>query len=124
MAVRGTKSWCPRQDSNLRTRLRRPVLYPLSYEGPMGRGKIMKLMLPDPDPHAEHPPPLDHGPLPSRLLPDTATVNAAGRLSIARVDILDLCEDVGTPVFVYDEAHLRRRCREAVAAWGSGVAYA
>jgi CheY-like chemotaxis protein len=24
---------CPRQDSNLRTRLRRPVLYPLSYEG-------------------------------------------------------------------------------------------
>ena len=25
---------CPRQDSNLRSRLRRPVLYPLSYEGP------------------------------------------------------------------------------------------
>ncbi len=23
----------PRQDSNLRTRLRRPMLYPLSYEG-------------------------------------------------------------------------------------------
>ena len=23
----------PQQDSNLRTRLRRPVLYPLSYEG-------------------------------------------------------------------------------------------
>ena len=27
------QGWCPRQDSNLRTRLRRPVLYPLSYEG-------------------------------------------------------------------------------------------
>ena len=28
----------PRQDSNLRTRLRRPMLYPLSYEGmPLGR---------------------------------------------------------------------------------------
>ncbi len=26
-------SQCPRQDSNLRTRLRRPALYPLSYEG-------------------------------------------------------------------------------------------
>ena len=26
---------CPRQDSNLRTRLRRPMLYPLSYEGGM-----------------------------------------------------------------------------------------
>src|SRR5487761_2723384 len=26
-------SWCPRQDSNLRTRFRKPLLYPLSYEG-------------------------------------------------------------------------------------------
>ena len=25
--------WRPRQDSNLRSRLRRPMLYPLSYEG-------------------------------------------------------------------------------------------
>ena len=29
---------CPRQDSNLRTRLRRPMLYPLSYGG-SGREK-------------------------------------------------------------------------------------
>ncbi len=29
----GQRSWRPRQDSNLRTRLRRPMLYPLSYEG-------------------------------------------------------------------------------------------
>ncbi len=28
----------PRQDSNLRTRLRRPMLYPLSYEGREPRG--------------------------------------------------------------------------------------
>jgi hypothetical protein len=27
------KPWCPRQDSNLRSRLRRAVLYPLSYGG-------------------------------------------------------------------------------------------
>ena len=27
--------WCPRQDSNLRSRLRRAVLYPLSYGGSM-----------------------------------------------------------------------------------------
>jgi hypothetical protein len=34
MALHGTATLsCPRQDSNLRTRLRRPVLYPLSYEG-------------------------------------------------------------------------------------------
>jgi hypothetical protein len=35
--VRGRFSWsprwCPRQDSNLRSRLRRAVLYPLSYGG-------------------------------------------------------------------------------------------
>ena len=32
-ARRRQSQWCPRQDSNLRNRLRRPVLYPLSYEG-------------------------------------------------------------------------------------------
>ncbi len=35
-----------------------------------------------------------------------------------------LAEEHGTPLFVYDEEHLRRRCREAVAAFGDGVAYA
>ncbi|HEV2360766.1 MAG TPA: diaminopimelate decarboxylase, partial [Acidimicrobiales bacterium] len=58
------------------------------------------------------------------LLPITADVDARGRLSIAGVDLLDLAEDVGTPVFVYDEEHLRVRCREAKAAFGAGVAYA
>ena len=29
----GPPAWCPRQDSNLRSRLRRAVLYPLSYGG-------------------------------------------------------------------------------------------
>ena len=29
-------SWCPQGDSNARTRLRRPVLYPLSYGGQRG----------------------------------------------------------------------------------------
>ena len=33
----GVFAACPRQDSNLRTRLRRPMLYPLSYEGGMTR---------------------------------------------------------------------------------------
>ena len=32
-----TSRVCPRQDSNLRTRLRRPALYPLSYEGGLGK---------------------------------------------------------------------------------------
>ena len=33
-----TFSQCPRQDSNLRFRLRRPALYPLSYGGNGGVG--------------------------------------------------------------------------------------
>lgn len=40
------------------------------------------------------------------------------------VDLCALAETHGTPLFVYDEAHIRTRCREAVAAWGDGVAYA
>jgi diaminopimelate decarboxylase len=58
------------------------------------------------------------------LLPETATIDAVGRLSVGGVDLLDLADHVGTPLFVYDEAHLRARCREAVASFGEGVAYA
>ena len=67
---------------------------------------------------------LSAGPLPVHLLPDGARIDRSGRLSIAGVDLLDLCRAIGTPVFVYDEEHIRRRCREAVQAWGGGVAYA
>jgi diaminopimelate decarboxylase len=48
-------------------------------------------------------------PLGRHLLPDTAEVDAGGRLSVGGVDLLDLAEHVGTPVFVYDEEHLRDR---------------
>ena len=40
------------------------------------------------------------------------------------IDVLDLAREFGTPLFVYDEDHLRQACRDAVAAWGDGVAYA
>ncbi|MDQ6909321.1 MAG: diaminopimelate decarboxylase [Actinomycetota bacterium] len=63
------------------------------------------------------------GPIDRRLLPDGAEVDRAGRLSIGGVDLLDLAAEHGTPLFVYDEAHLRARCREAVSAFGDGVAY-
>ena len=62
--------------------------------------------------------------LPRHLLPDNAVVGADGRLSVAGCDLIDLAEQFGTPLFVYDEDHLRARCREAVAAFGDGVAYA
>jgi len=64
------------------------------------------------------------GPVPRHLLPDTAAIDDDGRLRIGGCDVLELAERHGTPLFVYDEAHLRTRCREAVAAFGDGVAYA
>ena len=63
-------------------------------------------------------------PLARHLLPDTAEVGPDGRLVVGGVDLVDLAEEHGTPLFVYDEAHLRARCREAVDAFGAGVAYA
>ena len=30
----------------------------------------------------------------------------------------------GTPLFVYDEVHIRSRCQQAVQAFGEGVSYA
>ena len=64
------------------------------------------------------------GPISAHLLPDTADVADDGRLSIGGCDLVDLADQFGTPLFVYDEDHLRARCREAVVAFGDGVAYA
>ena len=64
------------------------------------------------------------GPLPTHLLPEHSTIGPDGRLSIGGCDLLDVAAEFGTPLFVYDEQHLRNRCREAVAAFPDGVAYA
>ena len=63
-------------------------------------------------------------PIPESLLPLTATVRADGHLEVGGCDVVALAEEFGTPLFIYDEEHLRSRCREAVAAFGDGVAYA
>ena len=72
--------------------------------------------------------PTDHtvasAPVERRLLPRTSTVGTDGHLRVGDIDLLDLAGQFGTPLFVYDEHHLRHACREAVAAWGDGVAYA
>lgn len=57
-------------------------------------------------------------PLPRNLLPDTATTDDDGMLVIGGCRADDLAAEYGTPVFVYDETHLRARCREAVEAFG------
>lgn len=52
------------------------------------------------------------------LLPDSAKTNNSGRLEIGGCDLIDIAERFGTPTFVYDEAHLRARCQEAVKVFG------
>jgi diaminopimelate decarboxylase len=64
-------------------------------------------------------------PIPFSLLPDTAAEGDDGWLSVGGCSLGDIAADFGTPVFVYDVAHLRARCREATAAFGRGrVVYA
>jgi diaminopimelate decarboxylase len=62
--------------------------------------------------------------LPLHLLPDTAEASSSGSLHIGGLEVAELADEWGTPLFVYDEDHLRARCREAVAAFPDGVAYA
>ena len=60
-----------------------------------------------------------------RLLPDSAEADSDGHLRVGGIDLLDLARDFGTPLFVYDEAHLRSRAAEAVEALGpDGAIYA
>ena len=60
-----------------------------------------------------------------RLLPESAALADDGWLTIGGCHLGALVEEFGTPLFVYDEDHLRGRCREAVAAFGAGrVIYA
>lgn len=63
-------------------------------------------------------------PLPRALLPDTATIGDDGWLAVGGCSTRDLARELGTPLFVYDEAHLRARCAEAAAAFPDGAAYA
>ncbi len=63
-------------------------------------------------------------PVSRALLPDSAAVDADGMLTVGGIRCDDLAGEFGTPLFVYDEEHLRARCREAVEAFGEGVAYA
>jgi diaminopimelate decarboxylase len=62
-------------------------------------------------------------PILTSLLPDTAALSEAG-VTVGGVDLRELAETYGTPLFVYDEATLRARCREAASAFDDGVAFA
>ena len=62
--------------------------------------------------------------VPAHLLPDNARIRH-GMLEIAGVPVSGIVNRHGTPLYVYDEEHMRTRCREAVAEFGEGrVVYA
>ena len=46
------------------------------------------------------------------LFPLTAEVNKQGHLVIGGCDVVDLAEEFGTPLYLFDESTLRHRCRE------------
>jgi diaminopimelate decarboxylase len=73
---------------------------------------------------SEHVTPGPHDPPERMLLPESATIGPDGGLCVGGIALRDLARTFGTPLFAYDEEQLRSRCREAVAAWGDGVAYA
>ncbi len=55
----------------------------------------------------------------AHVFPDTAEVNAAGRLSIGGCDAADLVAEYGTPLYVLCEDTLRNRCRSFTEAFTS-----
>jgi diaminopimelate decarboxylase len=52
------------------------------------------------------------------LFPVTYRVNAAGHMDVGGCDLVDLAHQHGTPLYVYDEATVRQRASEYVAAMG------
>ncbi len=64
------------------------------------------------------------GPVPWHLLPENSSIGDHGQLLIGGCDTLELAAEFGTPLFVYDEDHLRARCREAVDAFGDHATFA
>ncbi len=66
---------------------------------------------------------MSDAPLDLSLLPDTAVVGDDD-VAIGGVSLRDLAATYGTPLFVYDEATVRSRAREAASVFDDGVAYA
>ena len=55
---------------------------------------------------------------PELLFPVTYRVNAAGHMEVGGCDLVELARRHGTPLYVYDEATIRQRASEYVAAMG------
>jgi len=56
--------------------------------------------------------------IPIPPLPSSSQINPQGHLEVGGCDITELAAEFGTPLFVYDELHIRKRCREYIQAFG------
>ncbi len=63
-------------------------------------------------------------PISPELLPRTSAVTDSGELSIGGVMVSEMVQNFGTPLFIYDEEHLRQNIAEAKASFPGGTAYA
>ena len=52
------------------------------------------------------------------LFPETAQVNNRGHLELGGCDVVELCREFGTPLYVFDESTLRSACRRFRRAFG------
>ena len=62
------------------------------------------------------------GPISASLLPNNHSIKN-GRLQIGGCDVEELARTYGSPLYVYDEEHIRARCREAVKHFGTQTVY-
>jgi diaminopimelate decarboxylase len=53
------------------------------------------------------------------ILPSTTSVNPVGHLTIGGCDSLELLDEFGSPLYVFDEQTLREKCREYIAEFTS-----
>lgn len=51
------------------------------------------------------------------VFPENARINEHGHLELGGLDVLELASEYGTPLFVYDEKHLRNNCRRYIQAF-------
>jgi len=57
------------------------------------------------------------GQLNPQIWPASATRNSAGEITIAGLSVTHIAKEYGTPVFVFDEADVRKRARDYVTAF-------
>lgn len=59
--------------------------------------------------------------LPAHVWPRTARRAETGEVTIASVSVAELAREYGTPLYIFDEADFRSRCRDMAAAFGGAA---